>query len=795
MIIFRVINAFFRTALLSAAMLFPLIAPLLANAQQQTPIAATFEHTLVLRVREKGKDRAIRRAEIQWQGQKTFADKDGTAKITLNPSSNKVEIAISRTGFETATIWVSPNDTSAEVFLVSLQSQTIVVVRGKNEPNAPSKKEIAIEEARRVAPGGDAANIVKIMPGVQVRSGGFSGPRGGGGGGFGGGSSTQNVAQAATVRTGGDQSNGRYVGPPSAASNAGIVVRGSPPDDSRFFVDDLEVPIVFHNIVDLSVIPPGLLSDVQFEAGGFGSRYGNAGGGIVRLNTKSDIPTESNGEVVVNIPFYSGIFYRTRVGETQALSASFRRSYIDFFLNALLERQAKKNGVSRFSISPFIQDAHVMHTQKTDDGIRKVTLLYAEDGVKALFTRNYSRGSEQSLNIDAYTRGITAGVSQEGRWNDKVAYRTTPQYVFSKTSATITNNVIEASTHKLRAPTELEASLSESHVLTIGIDPDYAKTYQNTKFVSIPFLPSSTINIEQKNTFEVGNPSLWLSDTSRWGNFSVTASARASYNSQIEKTALDPRLSASYRATETNTVKASGGQYSKAPAFDQASTKFGNSDLRFERTYHAILGLETRWNDAYTTDIQAFLKEAYDVVEADRQKKYLNQGRREVWGVEFFGRRNLTDRFFGWLTYTYSKTIEQSAPGEPFVRSSLDQTHAANAVASYRFLPTWESSARYKYATGGSYSPSSGGYYDTGKDQYSALSVSAEKDLPAQQTITFYVTKDFLMNTWKISLRSGVETFWFKPIVSSMRANYELTKDTAVTSLSNIPFLEIQGAW
>lgn len=611
-----------------------------AYAQQALqPTLIAEQRPLLLRVREKGKDCAIRRAEIQWQGKKTFADKDGLATLVLNGTAENVEITVSRAGFESTTIWVESNHPTLDVYLVSLQSQTVVVVRGQNEPDAPSKKQIAIEEARRVAPSGDPANIVKIMPGVQVRSGFLGGPRSGSESG----GASRNLAQAPVVRTGGDQSNGRYIGPPSAASNAGIVVRGSPPDDSRFFVDDLEVPIIFHNIVDLSVIPSELLSDIQFEAGGFGARYGNAGGGVVRLNTKSDIPADSSGEIVSNLPFYSGVFYRTRIGESQALSASFRRSYIDFFLNALLERQAKKNGVGRFSIAPYIQDGHVMHTQKTADGMRKVSLLYAEDGVKALFTRNYSRGSDQSLNVDAYTRGLTLGVSQEGRINDFLSYRCTPQYVFSKTSATITDNIIEASTHKLRAPFEVEAAISNSHAFIAGFDPDYAWIRQNTKFVSIPFLPSSSVNIEQNNTFRVANPAIWISDTSRWNEFSITAGLRASNNSQIKKLALDPRISASYKLTSIHTVKASGGRYSKSPTFEKASEKFGNPDLGFEKTYHAILGLETRWDDAYTTNLQAFLKEAYSVVQPNRQKKYVNSGRREVWGVEVFGRRNLTD--------------------------------------------------------------------------------------------------------------------------------------------------------
>lgn len=778
-------------------LLLPLATSALAqgntSTQTSTATAASSDaaaQTVTLKIREKGSGKGVRRAEVKWGSDKTFADRDGIAKVKLKESEKSVEVTITRTGYQDTKVELTDGETEKEVFMVSTKAVTTILVTGKDD-GSPSKKQVSIDEARRVAPGGDPTNVVKVMPGVQVRR--PFGPGGGGGGGFGGGGSRGAPASAPTVRTGNDQSGGRYIGAPSTINVSGIVVRGSPADDSRYYVDDFEVPLIYHGIIDLSIIPGGLLSDVQFDAGGFGSRYGNAGGGVIRLNTRNDIPESWSGEGVINLPFYAGIFYRTRLSDTQAVSVSFRRSYIDLFLNALLERQARRDGIGRFSIAPVAQDAHLMHAEKTSDGMRKIVVLYAEDGVKAAITQNYSKAAAQSISMNAYTRGLTVGVSQDGRVNDSTVYRTTPQYIYAKTYFGFSDNIIELTTNKVRVPTEFDVTLNETNTLTAGADPEYAWMKQKTTLSSIPGLPSSTLNIVQKNSFEVGNPAVWTAWKTKVSDLTLQPGLRGFYNTQIKKASVDPRLSAGYSLDEMNTLKSAVGQYSRAPTFDDASVQYGNPSLNFERTYHYILGVETRWNEAYTTDVQAFLKEAYDLVQSDRYEKYKNTGRREVYGFEVFARRNLTESFFGWVTYTYSKTIERVSDDKPFVRSSLDQTHVGNVVTSYRLNPTWELAGRYKYNTGGTYIPSKGGLYDTIRDSYTQIEQQDEANLPAQQSITFYATKDFLMDTWKLSLKFGMESFWFKPMVTGKRASYDRSKDTDQTGVSNIPFLELTG--
>lgn len=756
-----------------------------ASTKTSIPSDETQQQTISFRVREKGSGKTVRRAEVVLGSQRLFADRDGIAKLEFQRSSGALKVKISRAGYVTLEreIFADEIGKTIDVFLVSTQARTTVVVTGKDEIST-SKKLISIEEAKKVAPGGDPASVVKVLPGVQT-SNRFGPPQ------------NTSRSRSTTVNAGGNltarggQAQGRYIGPP-ATGNAGISVRGSPPEDSKFYIDDFEIPIVYHSIIDLSVVPGSLLSDVQFEAGGFGARFGNAGGGIIKLNTRSDIPEKWSGEGVLNLPFYAGIFYRTKLTDDQAISVAIRRSYVDLFLNAILNARAERTGQQSFSIAPYAQDASVLHTQKTSDGVRKILVLYAEDGVKAAFSRKYSSGSEQSLNIDAYTRGVTAGVSQEGQFTDKLSYKTSPQYVHTETSASFSQNIIAVNVHKFRVPTELESSLGLSNKLFVGFDPEYSWISQNTEFKNLPGRTSS-FSIEQKNKFEVGNPATWIAFSTKLGDFTAVPSLRGSYNTQIKRFSLDPRFNATYELTNVHSLKTAVGQFSRAPTFDQASVKYGNPALKHERNMHYIVGVESRWNDDYTTEFQAFLKETYDVVKDDRTSKFLNSGRREAWGLEVFARKNLTDRFFGWVTYTYSKTQEQQKPGEPYQRSPLDQAHVANIVTSYRFAPTWEGAARYKYNTGGTYVPSGGGIYDATRDNYTALNIMEEKELEPNQTMTFYFTKEFLEDTWKWSLRLGMESFWFKPLVNSMRANYDLSKDTAVNSISNIPFIEFQA--
>lgn len=88
-----------------------------------------------------------------------------------------------------------------------------MVITGKKRPQV-SRKTVSVEESRRVAPGGAPAQVVKLL-----------------------------LAFRAAVE----------------ARTSSCAAR-----DSRYYIDALEVPFIFHGIGNLSVVPSALMSEVDF---------------------------------------------------------------------------------------------------------------------------------------------------------------------------------------------------------------------------------------------------------------------------------------------------------------------------------------------------------------------------------------------------------------------------------------------------------------------------------------------------------------------------------------------------
>ena len=80
------------------------------------------------------------------------------------------------------------------------------------------------------------------------------------------------------------------VGRPPALAGL-LIVRGSAPQDSQYFIDGTPVPIVYHFGGLSSVVPTEMIDRLDFYPGNFSAQYGRAMGGIVDvglLNPASD---------------------------------------------------------------------------------------------------------------------------------------------------------------------------------------------------------------------------------------------------------------------------------------------------------------------------------------------------------------------------------------------------------------------------------------------------------------------------------------------------------------------------
>jgi hypothetical protein len=709
---------------------------------------------VTIKVMAKGTGVPLSRAEVKVEGEQQFTGKDGLATIKV-PGAGDGNVEIYRNTFETLRVPYQELRTGEgvrELYLFpATPADNEVLIRGAKRPEA-SRKTVTVQEAARVAPGGDPAQVPKLLPGVQSNS-----------------------------------------------FQPEIVVRGSGPADSRYFIDDFSVPFIFHRIGGISVIPDQLLSDVEFSSGGFGAQYGGATGGVVTLRTKTEIPERATTEFRVNIPVYSSLYHERPLGEEKdaMVAVSIRRSYLETFLPLVLPKDMD------LTVVPYFGDAHAYYFKPNDEGHIKVLALYAYDGLKLLFPGENATDESGRGRFDLRDSAVSLGLEWKKNLSKDWSLTTSPQVVTSQNKIDVVGNRIHINATRVGVTSEATKRLSPKERLYVGGTLEWirgeADVLAPKPDFGDPFFDfEEAPKVETKVTDDYADVAGWTSIDQELGPVIVTPGVRGFYSSQLEESSADPRLNSRWAITEKSSIKAAVGRYSQTPEFRDTNATFGNPDLTFIRSMHYVLGVETNWSERWTTDFQGFYKETKNIVRSDPDTNTNNEGELISRGFEAFIRRNLTERLFGWIAYTYSITEERDSDQETFRNSQYDQTHVLNLVSSYKLTALWELGGRVVHHTGDTYSTVDGAVYNANLDKYQPRTNPGtrvyEGRLPNYNEANIYANRDFLFDTWKMALRFGAEMIAVKPNANGVQYNYDYTdEEYFTTGIPLIPYIEVRG--
>ena len=701
-----------------------------------------------VRVMQKGTGVVVRKVEVMVGSQKYLTGPEGVAEIDI--ASDAKEIRFERPGFEALSLAADDfKDTlELEVYLYpKLQGDDEVIVKGKRRPSV-SKKVVTVEEAQRVAPGGDPGQVTKLMPGVT-----------------------------------------------SKVGRSDVSIRGSRPEDSKYIIDDIEVPYLYHAIGNLSVIPPSSISDVEFSAGGFGPEFGDATGGIVALKTKTEVPERAVTRYTLNLPIYVSLYYEAPLSEDTGVSVGVRRSYLDKIIPKMLP---KNSGVT---LIPFFSDYQGVWTHKEENGHTKLTLLASSDGLKATFPGDFS--SDESGASDFYLKtyfGVVA-LERSYRIDNSWTVVSTPQVLYTDNQFNVNDLKFRVRAYDYRIPVEFTKRLSQTEKLYLGLDVGYVPytvTYYLPRFdQSDPFYDfQEAPRIEGNQTGKYVKMGSWISRDFQVGDALLSPGVRIFHFTQNHRTGIDPRFSGRYTLSSTHTAKMAVGQYSQLPHNGEASPDFGNPKIHFPRAMHYILGLESKWDERWDSDLQVFYKDVRGVIHSDDVLGYNNDGSLQSRGFEVFIRRAMTERWFGWLSYTYSITKERQNDESSWHPGDNDQTHVLSLAGSYKWTATTETGGRLASHTGDVYTSKMGdAVYNANLDKYQPRgdqTVNGAR-LPHYNELSIYNGHDFLFDTSKMTLRYGLEYLWFKRQALSASTNYDYSTETYSQGLPPIPYLEVRG--
>src|SRR5690606_21537278 len=108
-----------------------------------------------------------------------------------------------------------------------------------------------------------------------------------------------------------------------------------------------------------------------------------------------------------------------------------------------------------------------------------------------------------------------------------------------------------------------------------------------------------------KDEGAVAQPGLWLDLVWKpFGGLKLVPGLRLDYDTLIESGWVDPRVAAFYEFNDKVLVKASVGRYHQPPSPDKLAKTFGNPDLDQEGSTQYAAGVEWRFAEMFSLDLQ-----------------------------------------------------------------------------------------------------------------------------------------------------------------------------------------------
>ncbi len=563
-----------------------------------------------------------------------------------------------------------------------------------------------------------------------------------------------------------------------------LSLRGAAPGDSRFFLDGVEIPYLFHFQEYASVFHTRLLERLEVYPSTFGTQYGNAVGGIVEAVSRSPEAEQLHGGLnwsLVN----AGTWVAAPVGSVGAASGSARRSYADglgrssdqytiwpVFWDYLGRYEHELKPGHRVSLTAFGAGDRYGRLARVVDELDPLEL---EADPEFLFDRAFHALSLRSSNQvgGALLRSSLALVHD--RWEGQVAE---DEQFRRERYAWLREDALVPIGEALQIAVGLEAKLTwlDRRANVSQIWPELA--------TEAPLLTRGVSVDESLQRFRGG---AYLEPRLQWGDLRVQPGLRVQWDTTMGGFSADPRITVRYHPLDVVQVRAAAGRYTQSPSLDALSPTTGDPDLPWTHSDQATIGVDLALLGRLEVGVDLWGKRLYDtVVELAGQPPTHEDG----WaaGVELTSRYRLRDRFFAGMVLTVGRSMREGVPFD------FDQPFAVGAVVSYTVESGWNFGARYRYSIGLPYTPVIDGIYDGDTDTYRPLlGEPNSKRMPPFQKVDLRVARELRFRRFTVD---GYVDLWLVPPANTALYpiySHDYRQETYVSGPAVIPLLGVQA--
>jgi TonB family protein len=595
-----------------------------------------------------------------------------------------------------------------------------------------------------------------------------------------------------------------------------LVVRGGAPWDTRVYVDDVMVPLLFHFGGLYSTYNAHLLKDLTFEPGNFGVEFGRSTGGLVRATSRTPGEEGIHGYVDLNLVDAS-FLVETPINSDWSIAASGRRSYIDVTLPLALklfvpdvnqalsfttapryyDYQLKaeyhpKNSPDRFTAQFFGSDDQlglVLNNPAYLEGQSSFDTLIHYDRLMANWDHQFSNGVKLSSHN---TAGIDRSTSSVGA---DIFFKVTGFPTASRDSLTWElpqlGLTLEAGADLFLLPFTYSAQAPPPFHLNQVPDP----------------LLSRTLLFESKSeyTFE---PGLFAEGVWKWDRVKLVPGVRVDFDSLMHKGWIDPRLNGFVDIGWDTLLKAGLGLFHQPPDYrrGELSPTFGNPDLLPEAASHYSVGVEHKFTEAIGLDCTLYYKQQFHLAQATLAglpstdnpgilPAYTSTGLGRSYGLEVLLRHQLTHNFFGWIAYSLSRSEITYFPGQVgYSLNPFDQTHNLVVIASYKLPRDFIVGVRVRYTTGPLDTPFINSLYDNNANLfYPIFKDLFSRRLPAFFELDARIDKRWVFDKWVLAVYADVQNVTNRQNVESTTYNYNYQQSQPLVGLPILPNIGVRA--
>ncbi len=518
-----------------------------------------------------------------------------------------------------------------------------------------------------------------------------------------------------------------------------IIVRGGASNESKFYLDDIEIPNINHFATQGAsggtngILNADFIRNVDFYSGAFPANRGNALSGVFNFKQIDGNKEEMRFKASLGASDVS-LTLDGPISENTSYIISARRSYLNFlfkliglpFLPTFNDVQFKvKYKINDRSEISFIglgaYDVNVL-----DRNIQNPTEFQS-------YILGYLSESEQWT----YTLGTVYKQFRDNGYTTIVGSRNMLNNRYYKYK----NNVIDDA-NLLNNYSSFEAEnkfriedffkTSNNFRINYGANFEYAR-YFNDTYLNI-FTPFGQQELSYNSNLDMFKYGAFgqISKSIIGNRLSLSFGVRMDGNEYSKSMTnpleqLSPRFSASFDVSEKLSINVNTGRYFLLPSYTSLGYRdsFGslvnkNNDIKYIQSDHLIAGFAYRPTSSSIISIEGFYK-LYDKypfsvkdslvlafkpvdfgVVGDEEISSFGQG--HAYGFEIFSQNRFKNDFNVSASYTFAISQFKDLAGN-YVSTSWDNRHIFTLTATKKFKNNWFVGIKWRFAGGLPYTP------------------------------------------------------------------------------------------